>query len=457
LLDVALRPPVTSRDRRATFVPVARSLLLGLVAALVGMVVVVPAAFAADPAGPTSLSSKVTFYGRGYGHGVGMSQYGARGRALDGQDATTILEHYYRGTRPAELATSSEIRVLVLDRYVASSAHPLSITGRVTDWSIDGIDGTFPADARLAVLPRFVTGGAVTKTTWWIKVISPTGESLLSRAAPATRFALRGIDDTSRFEVTSKPGSRDLYRGSVRVVTTQTGGQVSVVDTLPMEDYLRGVVPAEMPSTWPTEALRAQAIASRSYAVRKLRPGVSYFDIYDDTRAQVYQGVRVEKASSDAAIADTADVVLWSGNSVANTLYHSTGGGANEDNEKAFVSATGKRLAAPVSYLRGSSDRRDDGTSYDAGAPYSTWATKTYGRSTLSAWFAADPRTNVGTLTAIDLRDRGVSGRLISVVLIGSKGTKRVSGDVFRAVFNAARPSGDPSLRSTLFDTSPIR
>ena len=70
--------------------------------------------------------------------------------------------------------------------------------------------------------------------------------------------------------------------------------------------------------------------------------------------------------------------------------------------------------------------------------------------------FKADPRTNVGTLTALDLRDRGVSGRLISVVLIGSAGKKRVSGDVFRSVFNAARPSGDKSLRSTLFDTAPI-
>src|SRR5262249_9158330 len=133
--------------------------------------------------------------------------------------------------------------------------------------------------------------------------------------------------------------------------------------------------------------------------VRKLRPGVSYFDIYDDSRSQVYLGVRVEKASTDAAIADTADVVLWKGTAVANTLYHSTGGGATEDNEKAFVSATGKRLAAPVSYLRGSPDRRDDGTAYDTGAPYATWSTKAYARSTLSGWFAKDPRTNVGTLT----------------------------------------------------------
>jgi peptidoglycan hydrolase-like amidase len=59
-------------------------------------------------------------------------------------------------------------------------------------------------------------------------------------------------------------------------------------------------------------------------------------------------------------------------------------------------------------------------------------------------------------LTALDLRARGVSGRLIRVTLIGSHGTKTVSGDVFRAIFNARRPAGDPMLRSTLFDTRSI-
>jgi hypothetical protein len=109
-----------------------------------------------------------------------------------------------------------------------------------------------------------------------------------------------------------------------------------------------------------------------------------------------------------------------------------------------------------VSYLRGSTDRAADATSYDAAAPYATWATRTYTAAQLSAWFAADSRTNVGTLTALDLRNRGVSGRLISVTLIGTAGTKKVSGEVFRSIFNAGRPVGDPMLRSTLFGTAPI-
>ena len=70
--------------------------------------------------------------------------------------------------------------------------------------------------------------------------------------------------------------------------------------------------------------------------------------------------------------------------------------------------------------------------------------------------FGRDSRTNVGTITALDLRDRGVSGRLISVTLIGSLGTRKVSGSVFRSVFNANRPADDPSMRSTLFDLQPV-
>jgi stage II sporulation protein D len=216
------------------------------------------------------------------------------------------------------------------------------------------------------------------------------------------------------------------------------------------------VVPAEMPSSWPREALRAQSIAARSFAARRLRPGVSWYDVADDTTSQVYLGVEGEKAATDTAISDTAGTVLMSGSTIANTLFHSAGGGATEHNENVYVSSTGVKVASPVSYLRGVADRRDDGSTYDSTSPYATWATDTYTRTALSGIFAGDSRTNVGTLAALDLRARGVSGRLIRVTLYGSLGSKTVSGDVFRSVFNARRPSGDPSMRSTLVDTTPV-
>ena len=392
----------------------------------------------------------MTFSGRGYGHGVGMSQYGARGRALDGQDAAGILAHYYQGTTLGPLEPAPDIRVLVFSRWKATPT-PLSILGRVTDWTIDGIDGAFPPDARLRVIPS-TSGGRV---KWRMTVTSAEGV-VLSDQVVSGPFTVRGVDETSRLHLGSKVGSDDVYRGTLRVFPSTTAPTVSVVNRLPLEDYLRGVVPAEMPSSWPTEALRAQAIAARSYAARKLRPGVSSYDTVDDSRSQVYRGANGERPGTDAAIAETAGIVVWRGSTIANAMFHSTGGGATEHNENVYVSATGTRTSSPVSYLRGSMDRRADGSAYDEDAPYATWSMRSYTRTQLSAWFAADKRTNVGSLKALDLRSRGVSGRLIKITLIGSKGKKTVSAAVFRSILNAARPAGHPMLRSTLFDTKPV-
>jgi hypothetical protein len=113
-------------------------------------------------------------------------------------------------------------------------------------------------------------------------------------------------------------------------------------------------------------------------------------------------------------------------------------------------------VAPPVPYLRGSSDRDPNGVPYDAAAPYATWQTNAYPLAQLSAIFASDSRTNVGALTALDLRDRGVSGRLVSVTLSGSGGAQTVCGGVLGSVDNAHRPAGAPPARSTLLDVVPI-
>ena len=404
---------------------------------------------------PIVLDPTVTFFGRGYGHGVGMSQYGARGRALAGQDSTTILAHYYRGARLGTVATTTRIRVRVLWRWAATPAVPLVVYGRRAPWTIDGIAATFPIDAALRLTPTTTATAAGPRTTWRLVVSAADGTRLLDIAKPAV-VVIRGAAGNSRLQLWSKPSSFDEYRGRLRIFAAPTTPTVTVVNDLRLETYLRGVVPVEMPSTWPAAALEAQTIAARSYAARHLRPGVSYYDVSDGSGSQVYRGARGERATTNAIIGATAGVVLRSGTKIANALYHSTGGGATENNENVFNSATGARLAGAVSYLRGSSDRDAAGAAYDAAAPYATWATRTYTLAQLSAWFAADPRTAVGDLTALDLHDRGVSGRLVSVTLIGSAGTKKVSGNVFRSVFNRGRPVGDPMLRSTLFATAPI-
>jgi SpoIID/LytB domain protein len=408
----------------------------------------VVAAPAPTPTGSTALGASVTFYGRGWGHGVGLSQYGARGRALAGQDAATILAHYFQGTTIGTTA-NTEIRVLVLEKFAATATSPLSIYGRGGEWTIDGIAAVFPADARLRAFPDSSSG-----TITWRLIVDGAGGTVLWSAPFSGDLRVRPIANDTSLQLWSKPSSYDRYRGTLRIIATTT---VNVINELPLETYLRSVVSAEMPTSWPAEALKAQTIAARSYAAVQLHPGISTFDVYDDARSQVYLGSLYEDPATDGVVAATTGQVLRSGSAIANALFHSTGGGATENNENAFVSSTGSKVAGPVGYLRGSSDRAPNGTAYDAASPYATWQTATYTRSQLSAIFAADSRTSVGALVALDLRDRGVSGRLISVTLIGSTGTTmKVSGDVFSAAFNAQKPTGDPILRSNLLDVAPI-
>jgi stage II sporulation protein D len=287
-------------------------------------------------------------------------------------------------------------------------------------------------------------------------VTASDGSSLLAGPAPAVPFYVRPAASTSLLQLYSKPSSYDRYRGLLRVIAT-SAGTINVVNFLPLESYLRGAVPAEMPASWPAEALKSQAIAARSYAAYRMT-GTGSFDVYDDTRSQVYRGQLAEKSSTDAAVSGTAGKVVVTGSgAIANTLYHSADGGATENNENVFVSSTGAIVAGKVSYLRGSSDRAADGTSYDKASPYATWKTTTYSLAAMQAAFAADSRTDVGTLVGLDLRNRGVSGRLISVTLYGADGTtKTVSGAVFISVFNAQTPATDPAMRNTLFDLAPI-
>src|SRR6185369_15628731 len=348
---------------------------------------------------------------------------------------------------------NAQIRVLVLETFASSPTNPVQVYGRGGTWTVDGLTGTFPADARLRFTPATTGSG----TTWKVTITASDG-SMLYAAASSSRIRIRPGSGTT-LQLWSRPSAYDRYRGVLRLIgKTDATATANVVNELPIETYLRGVVPAEVPASWPVEAVKAQAIAARSYAAYRLHPATGTFDIYDDTRSQMYLGKLVEKAGSDTAVSATAGVVLRTpGGGIANALFHSTGGGATENNENVFTSSTGQKTAGVFSYLRGSLDRRDDGTPYDGTSPYATWSTQTYTLAQIQAWFAADSRTNVGTLVALDLRDRGVSGRLISVTLIGADGsTLKVAGDVFRAVFNAHRPTADRMMRSTLFDLAPI-
>src|SRR5437870_11245352 len=125
----------------------------------------------------------MTFYGRGYGHGVGMSQYGARGRALAGQLAPAILAHYYARTTLGTRSTATIVRVLLLTGFAATPIKPLTVLGLGGGWTIDGIATTFPANARLTTAPT-----APKATTWNLRVTSSTGVVLATRVVSGSLY-----------------------------------------------------------------------------------------------------------------------------------------------------------------------------------------------------------------------------------------------------------------------------
>ncbi|HEV7584790.1 MAG TPA: SpoIID/LytB domain-containing protein [Solirubrobacteraceae bacterium] len=182
------------------------------------------------------------------------------------------------------------------------------------------------------------------------------------------------------------------------------------VRKLPLERYVRGVVAAEMPSGWPLAALEAQAVASRTYALTS-HAGGSRFDVYSDTRSQVYLGVAAETASTNAAVAATAgQIVLYNGRP-ATTYFFASSGGMTESIQNSFLGTL------PEPWLRGVADPYNRGASFN-------W------RITMSFAAAASRLRGLvkGSFRGIGVLTRGVSPRIVSAETLGSGGATVISG-----------------------------
>ena len=184
----------------------------------------------------------------------------------------------------------------------------------------------------------------------------------------------------------------------------------SRVKTMPLETYVRGVVAAEMPSSWPLAALEAQAVASRTYALTT-DAGGARFDVYSDTRSQMYLGRTAETASSNAAIADTAGQIVTYQGKPATTYFFASSGGMTESIQNAFPGA------APQPWLVGVADPYDQG-------PLHTWTV------TLSFASAAHRLRGLvrGKFEGIEVLRRGSSPRIVSAYVLGSGGRRPVGG-----------------------------
>jgi stage II sporulation protein D len=183
------------------------------------------------------------------------------------------------------------------------------------------------------------------------------------------------------------------------------------VHRMSLETYVRGVVSAEMPAGWPAAALEAQAVASRTYALTA-HAGGSRFDVYSDTRSQVYRGRAAYTAQSDAAVAATAGQVVTYAGLPAITYFFASSGGRTEDVENAWPGS------APQPWLRGVLDP------YDAG-PAHSW------KLTISFATAAERLGSLvrGSLQGIEVLRRGYSPRIVSAYVVGSAGRTLVSGE----------------------------
>jgi stage II sporulation protein D len=320
-------------------------------------------------AAPAGSGALFLFTGHGWGHGVGMSQYGAQGYAQNGWAYDAILAHYYPGTMLAQAPTST-IRVLL-----ANGQKKLTISSPVPFTVTDAAGSTHTL--------------AAGKLTFGPGLKLPVDGQPAQALEPPLTFA---------------PGTGSpltlgrAYRG--QLVVDVVDGKLRAIDVVGLEQYLDGVVPAEMPSTWAPAALQAQAVASRSYALAT-RVGAAPFDVYADTRSQVYRGVSVEKASTTAAVAATAGEVLDFNGRIATTYFYSTSGGQTE-------SATDVWGGHSLPYLVSVPDP------FDLISPYHDWGPVPVPALTVSRSLNV-PGTIVGATTTPNAAGRVATLNVVSI------------------------------------------
>jgi len=330
---------------------------------------------------PAASQAAWTVKGRGFGHGVGLSQYGAYGFAKNGRTYKQILRHYYTNTKVGKVR-GGKVRVLL-----NSGVGSVGFTGA-----------------------KRACGEKVSPKRNY--AFAASGGGVVLRTAGGERLKKCGKEAVASDRVIKIAGE-GRYRGSL--VAAADGGELYVINQLDLEDYVKGVVPNEVPASWPAHALRAQAVVARSYGIATERSGP--FDHYDDTRSQVYGGLASEtKATNRAVEATSREVVKYKGKT-ATTYYFSTSGGRTENSEFGF--SGGNR----VPYLRSVKDPFDDVS------PVHTWTEK-FSDSQMEAELTG---LFSGKLRRIEILETGKTPRIVRARIVGSSGSKTVSGDTLRA------------------------
>lgn len=370
--------------------------------------------------------------GRGWGHGRGLGQYGSYGYAEQGWSTAQILDHFYSNTTAGPAPTDGSVdpdQVRVDLRYLQGRSTTVGLAqGTIV---VRGADGGELArvDAGAARL-RWIGGGFELETAASCSGTF-TDSAVFSGRDEVHLVAESSASGSDGLLHTCGPSYNTWYRGELRAVAVN--GYQFTVNVVTIEDYLAGVVPNEMPASWPDAALQAQAVAARSYALAGDTRQQPYADTCDTTRCQVYDGAYSERTGSfrssthartDAAIAATAGQVrLYGDGSVARTEFSSSTGGHT----------AGGDFPAVV----------DDGDSIAAN-PNHTWST-TVSAATIEA------RYDLGRLQEMAVVERNGlgadGGRALTVEFRFEQGTESETGDAVRSFLG---------LKSDWFTPGPV-
>lgn len=299
--------------------PALRALVAGAGLAVGLGLAAAPSASADSTVAVPQGAATVTISGEGSGHGHGLSQYGANAAAKRGLSTDQILKHYYPGTASGK--AGGQIRVLV-------STRP-SLVVRTRSGLVAGVVG-----GRRWRLTHLPSKAARRAKQWAITPVSAT-QSRLSYRTGGRWTSFRVVSGQLQLSAGGAPirlvagADSGSFRGTLRAAQTAAGSaDRDIVNIVRLEDYVKGVVPNEMPAMWAPAAVRAQAIAARTYAVHE-RATVhrGWFDVYDTTASQVYRGAGSEKRASNRAVDATRRRILTYGGRPAFTQFSSSNGG----------------------------------------------------------------------------------------------------------------------------------
>ncbi|HEX2864006.1 MAG TPA: SpoIID/LytB domain-containing protein [Deinococcales bacterium] len=302
---------------------------------------------------------------------------------------------------------------------------------RVLIGSGSSVSLVFPPEHSASAGPKVLLDQASTPLTW--KLGAHGGHVTVTVQGGQT------LDlGTDRLNLQNAPGLAFLYggkayRGNATVIAHDTN--LNVVNALPVEDYVRGVLPAEMPSGWPMEALKAQAVIARTYAISRLTQTGEY-DVCATTACQVYGGMGAEAERGDEAAEATRGLIAAYAGKPARTFFHSDSGG--------FTASSREVWGEAIPYLPAQPDP-------DSRAARAGWSVKPTMDTISAVMNRCAP--NAGAYRGLKVTEKTESGRVYGLAFTGTRGTATVDGaraqDCFRSL-GAQSTLGDITSSSPL-------